>query len=144
MSSLRLAASAAVFLLLSGCDPETLLKGSLTSRAEKRVQQIFETVSREGESTSMEYQAAVCLWWKEKHVIHDLGEFNWAYDKFNEFKRQGSLAKGFRFEIEGSEEVPDSMDKEVLVRAIVNGRKVELVVPAGKAIRWKVAPPPPY
>lgn len=131
-------------LLLAGCDLDTLAYGGATSRAEKRVRLVLETVGREGESTSAAYQTAICTWWKDKVAINDSTEFGWAYEEFRKFTDRGSLRKGIRFEIEGSEEIEGTLPPAVIVRGNINGEAFELLVPEGKPISWKKAPPPTY
>lgn len=135
---------AAGAMLLAGCSLDDLVYGGATKRAEQRVELVLGTVAREGESTSAAYQTAICTWWKDKVVINDSTEFGWAYDEFRKFTDRGSLRKGVRVEIEGSEEVADSLPPAVLVRGTIDGEAFELLVPEGKPISWKKAPRPSY
>lgn len=124
-------------VLLAGCG---LFGASAAERAEQRVRLVLDTIAREGEVNSASYHVAVCKWWKDKEVIQDRTEHEWAVDQFREFSRRGSLGKGLRYEILESAEVEGSVPAEFLVRGTVDGSPFELLVPEGKPMRWEKAP----
>ncbi|GMU64313.1 MAG: hypothetical protein AMXMBFR36_05870 [Acidobacteriota bacterium] len=126
-------------LLLAGCG---LFGASAAERAEQRVRLVLDTVAREGEVNSASYHVAVCKWWKDKEVIQDRTEHEWAVDQFREFSRRGTLGKGLRYEILESEEIEGSNPAEVLVSGTLDGSPFELLVPEGKPLKWKKAPRP--
>ncbi len=142
---LRFASLAVAALALGGCDLDRVLFGNPEDLVEKRVVQVLETVSDVGNAATIEYQTAICLWWRDKYVINDSTEFNWAYTEFEKFKQAGSLGKGLTFEIEEIYELePGPEAREFLVRGTINRSPFELIVPEKRPMRWHRAPAPAY
>lgn len=129
-----------VFLFASGCGVETLLGGGELKKAEERLDFVLDVVSRFGTSSTIEFQTATCRFHADKMVIHDQGDFELAYDGFQEFLRKGALAQGFEYEIELGEEIEGTAGSDFLFYGTANGRPFEVVVPAKRPFRWQVAP----
>lgn len=145
MPARRFALLAVAALALGACEVESLLLGKPEDRVEERVLLVFDNVSKHDNTTSEEYQTAICRWWNDKLVIRDMGEFNWAYEQFDKFKREGGLAKGLTLEIEEIYELePGPEAREFLVRGTINRSPFELIVPEKRPMRWHRAPAPAY
>jgi hypothetical protein len=127
--------------LVVGCGAiDDLLGGNAEEKAMKRVERLFDTVSRQGTSGTKEFQEAVCTFWKDKLLISDSGEFELAYDATIEFLGQGGLAQGFKYTIDEFEETADG----IVLYGTANGNKYELLVPEKRPFRWRLAPKSGY
>lgn len=127
-------------LFVGGCGVEALLGGGELEKAEERLNFVLDVVSRSGTASTVEFQTATCRFHADKLVIRDQGEFELAYDGFQEFIRIGGLAKGLEYEIEAGEEIAGRAGSDFLFSGIANGKPFEVIVPAKRPLRWQVAP----
>lgn len=140
ITKMSLGLAVLVVLAFTGCGKiDEMFGGGPGKKAEERVEFVLRTVSATGAQETMEFQTAVCRWAKDKIVIHDSAEFEYAYDGFREWVRRAGLVQGFQYEIEGSEEVEGTFDDRIVYGTIRNS-PFEIVVTEGQPLKWKVTP----
>ena len=109
---------------------DKLIDGGPTTAAEKRVKQILEGLKQEGDGNGFALQAAICQWDRAVDAISDQGEFEGAYDGFDNFRDALNInhRKIRSYSITGSELVQEK-PPVVIVTGMIEDRPFRWRVP---------------
>lgn len=130
---------AAVMTGVVGCDPEALLYGpnAKVRKAEDRLTAVINGMNKNDDYQG-DLQAAICQWNHGAPVMTLDGDFDKAWNDFDDWTRKKSLygRKIESFQIVESALIPDSEPATVSMTVKINGREHTVLIPEGAQIRW--------
>lgn len=123
--------------LLLGCGVLPL-GDSDADLAKRRVASILQAIQDGAEGSSPKIQAAMCRWYADVLVIHDLGTMELALDGFDQWRVEGNIWRVSSFEIAEKTEGagPQDPSETTYVHAKINGTWHWLRVPPKQPISW--------
>jgi hypothetical protein len=129
----------AVTVGVAGCNPESILYGpnAKVRKAEGRLTAVINGMNKNDDYQG-DLQAAICEWNHGAPVMTLDGDFDKAWNDFDNWMRAKSLygKKIESFEIVESTLVPESEPATVSMTVKINGREHSLLIPEGAQIRW--------
>jgi hypothetical protein len=105
--------------------------------AKARVAGVLEGTKRGGAGASTDVQIAIC-WWSIGKPRGCETELYRSSDLFDVWRREKGIEGGMKsYTVDDAIVTQTDRPRTAIVRATVDGRRLEMIVPEGEKIRWK-------